>query len=266
MTGCGKYGKDIMKITAAAGTNVGRIRKNNEDNFYINGFYKENTEDKNYIHTDDKRHHAYTYAVCDGVGGAEFGELASLFAVEELYEYDGRQLEENFAAYIEAVNRRICDRVVKNGGKRMGSTAALLFIKGKDANICNIGDSRVYLIRDGEMTRLTHDHTRMQSMIDSGLIKDEEEIAKDHVLTQFLGVFPEEFRLDPYIGKVRIKSKDIFLLCSDGLTDMVPEEEIRQILLDSASESAEEKTKNLISAALGAGGRDNITTIVVMVK
>ena len=124
----------------------------------------------------------------------------------------------------------------------------------------------MYLIRDGEMTRLTHDHTRTQSMIDSGLIKGEEEIAKDHVLTQFLGVFPEEFRLDPYIDKVRVKSKDIFLLCSDGLTDMVPEEEIRQMLLDSASESAEEKTKNLISAALGAGGRDNITTIVVMVK
>ena len=257
-----------MKITASAGTHVGRVRNNNEDNFYINGFYKKHTDDDSCFFTDEKPHYSYTYAVCDGVGGAEYGELASLYAVEGLKTFDGRKLDERISDYIESVNLRICDSVTNNDGRRMGSTVALLFIKGKDATICNIGDSRVYLLRDGELTQLSHDHTRRQSMIDYGLIKNETEKTpvKDHVLTQFLGVFPEEFRLDPHIGEIRLKTNDMILLCSDGLTDMVSEEEIRQILMNTSSGSAEEKVKDLICAAVNAGGRDNVTTIVVMAK
>ena len=253
-----------MKITASGRTHLGRVRKNNEDNFYINGFYKKHTDEESCSYTEDRSHINYTYAVCDGVGGAEAGELASLYAVEELKEFDNRNLDERFPDYIEAANRHICDWIRNNDGKRMGSTAALLFIRGTDASYCNIGDSRVYLLRDGELTRLSHDHTRGQSMIDYGLIKSEKEQVRDHVLTQFLGVFPEEFKLNPHIGTVELKEKDILLLCSDGLTDMVTEEEIRQKLMDTALRNAEEKVNALICAAVNAGGRDNVTAVVVM--
>ncbi len=257
-----------MKITASAGTHRGRVRSNNEDNFYINGVYKKHTDDDSYYFTDEKPHFAYTYAVCDGVGGTEFGELASLYAVEGLKSFDGRKLDEKISDYIESVNRRICDIISNNDGRQMGSTIALLYVKGKDATICNIGDSRVYLLRDRELTQLSHDHTRRQSMIDYGLIKKETEkvLVRDHVLTQFLGVFPDEFRLDPYIVKVRLKTNDMILLCSDGLTDMVSEEEIRKILMNISAGSAEEKVNDLICAAVNSGGRDNVTAIVVIAK
>ena len=255
-----------MKITASGGTHIGRVRSNNEDNFYINGFYKKNTYDGSCLFTDEKPHFSYTYAVCDGVGGAEFGELASLYAVEGLKAFDGRKLDERLSEYIESVNQRICDCVSNNDGKRMGSTLALLFIKGKDAYVCNIGDSRVYLLREGKLTRLSHDHTRRQSMIDYGLIKNESEPVKDHVLTQFLGVFPEEFKLDPHIKRVRLKAKDTILLCSDGLTDMVSEEQIRESLINTSSGGAEEKINDLICAAINAGGRDNVTAVIVMAE
>ena len=254
-----------MIITATAGTHEGCVRKNNEDNFYINGFYKKDTDTNSCIYSDDNPRDSYTYAVFDGVGGAAFGELAALYAAEELYEYDDRQLDEQFSDYIETVNSRICGSISENGGMRMGSTAALVFIKDRDASVCNIGDSRVYLFRKGELTQLSHDHTKRQSMFDFGLIGNDQEkaAARGHILTQYLGVFPEEFRLDPHIERRQLETGDYLLLCSDGLTDMVSDEAIRDILSRGDSAETEELAEELIREAVGNGGRDNITVVVV---
>ncbi|MDO4868838.1 MAG: SpoIIE family protein phosphatase [Bacillota bacterium] len=257
-----------MRIDAAAVTHVGLKRENNEDNFYINGVYKKDVTEDICICGDTKRRKSYTYAVCDGVGGVDFGELASLHSVEELVNFDGKDLADRFADFIQAANDRICLDIKANGGKRIGSTAALLFITKKRAGICNIGDSRVYLFHEDELKQISHDHTRRQRMIDSGEIVENsgEPAVKDHMLTQFLGVFPTEFKLEPHIVRnIRIKKKDIFLLCSDGLTDMVSDESLREIIRDNAAESSEKIVNELIHAAIQNGGRDNITAIVAKV-
>lgn len=255
-----------MKITASAGTHIGCVRDNNEDNFYINGFYKKNVADESCIYSDDQTRDAYTYAVCDGVGGVESGEFASLYAAEELAGFNHADLDGRFREYINAVNQRICDDIMANKGRRMGSTVALLFIAGEEASVCNVGDSRVYLLREDELTQLSHDHTRQQSMIDFGMIDREKarSSGKDHVLTQFLGVFPEEFILDPYIeSKIKVRPGDIFLLCSDGLTDMASDDIIKQVIKAKASETAETIVNELIFTAIGNGGRDNVTALIV---
>lgn len=256
-----------MKITASAGTHKGCVRGNNEDNFYINGFYKEKTDEDHCVYSDDKQRSFYTYAISDGIGGAECGELASLYAAEELLKFDGDKLDENIHCYVEAVNKRICDHINENGFKGMGTTLALLFIKGMEAFVCNIGDSRVYLLRENELKQITHDHTRLQSMIDFGLINDEKEKGsyKAHVLTQHLGVFPEEFKLDPFMDRVSAKKDDVFILCSDGLTDMVTDEEIKEILMNNLSRKAEDSVNDLIITAVKNGGTDNVTAVIVKV-
>lgn len=255
-----------MKITAAAGTNVGRIRNNNEDNFYINGFYKKDVNQDNCVYADDNNHESYTYAVCDGVGGVALGEIASLLSIERLMEYDVPGLTQRIGEYVEAANADVCNSIKENGGKRMGSTLAMLAIENDKATICNLGDSRIYLIRDGEMEQLSHDHTRLQRMIDAGIISksDDTLLKKDHVLTQFLGVFPEEFILNPHLNRdIELQDKDIFLLCSDGLTDMVEEEELKNMINDLSDHKPGEVVDQLICKALEGGGKDNVTVVIV---
>lgn len=259
----------MIKVTAAAGTHVGKVRDNNEDNFYINGFYKEDVEEENCIYADDREHDVYTYAVCDGVGGAEFGELASLHAVETLKDYDGADIQDRMEEYVAAANDRICRDIKDNQGKRMGSTLTLLTIRDGKTRFCNVGDSRIYSMRNGTFTRLSHDHTRLQKLIDSGKIdvKDGRPLKKDHVLTQFLGVFPHELILDPYIDEIReLCDGDLFLISSDGLTDMVPDDHLGQLLLEHGSKTPEEIVKALIDTAVENGGRDNVTAIIVKVS
>jgi len=132
-----------------------------------------------------------------------------------------------------------------------------------------LGDSRVYLLRDKQLTCLTTDHTEVNRLKELGLINDEE--AKNHPrrhgLTQHLGMFPDDMKISPYFAQVvEAKAKDIFILCSDGLTDMLDDEKICQIAVSASKKGAETVVKNLSQEALAAGGRDNVTIIAVCVK
>ena len=258
------------RISAAAGVNVGKRRENNEDNLYFNGVYM----------TEQTREHSASlrlecsdarqlYAVCDGMGGEQHGELASLLAIEMIHRYarsikndTKTNIDEQIKSCIFEANYSICQAQIKHGMKRIGTTLALLAVNGKTVNTYNVGDSRVYLLREGKLTQLSEDHTYVEGIVKLGGLTPEQ--AKTHpqrnLLTQFLGINPAEMIIDAHRNTLKMKPKDIFLLCSDGLSDAVDEGEMCRILTESGN-SAEAVTK-LVDEALRIDGRDNITVIV----
>jgi len=254
-----------MKLKSAAATHVGKIRTNNEDNYFLNGIYKKDICENIRRDESEKQKKRNIYAVCDGVGGEEAGERASLLAVETLSEHE----REDVLKYIENANKNICCEIKKQKGIRMGSTLALLKVEGNKAETYNVGDSRIYIFREGKLKQLSKDHTRVQQMVDAGILsRDEIKKSKErHVITQHLGIFPYEFVLSPYVIKnMLIKPGDIFLLCSDGLTDMLEDDEIRRILSYCKNELPIVAVNNLILSSLDKGGKDNITVIIVKVE
>ena len=244
-------------------TDVGRLRKNNEDNCYLNGEYKRTPELTEW-NKQDTVYESGIFAVCDGMGGEEFGERASLFAVEILKEYHKKDFEKYASEYVKRVNEKICDFIDENNGVRTGTTLALVYINDDKAICYNIGDSRIYLYRNKKLIKLSEDHTRVSQLVKMKIITEQQaETHPDkHVLTQHLGIFPEEMVIQPYISKVEgIKNDDIFVICSDGLTDMLNDTDIRKYLSKKAS--AQENAKTLLNAALERGGRDNVTVGVI---
>lgn len=257
-----------MKIESAGGTHVGKIRVNNEDNFYINGYYKKDVTENIKAVEDNIERQRYTYAICDGMGGESLGELASLRAVQALSVYDSESLQHLVTAFVDEANQEICKEIEKNHGKRMGTTLAMLIINHEKAEICNIGDSRVYQLRNARLKQLSQDHTRVQNMVEVGIISREE--AKNNklknILTQHLGIFPNEFIIEPYIRKdIILRQGDLFLLCSDGITDMITDCELEQLLIAYKEDSPKKIVHELVCQALKSGGKDNISAIVVKI-
>ncbi len=270
-----------LKFSCAAVTNVGKVRKNNEDNFYFDGVTVSeeainSMTDESIVHSSENGAKGGLYCVCDGMGGESYGEVASQIAVSTLCEFgekfaqtDRGKLKDIITQYAELANERICEKITEFGVNRIGTTYALLSFIGSTAYISNIGDSRVYHIRSGNIKQLTRDHTEIAYYIAAGIITAEE--AKNHPrrhgLTQHLGMFPDDMKISPYFTQVvEAKAKDIFILCSDGLTDMLDDEKICQIAVSASKKGAETVVKNLLQEALAAGGRDNVTIIAVCVK
>ena len=253
----------MMRLGCCFLTDVGKLRKNNEDNFYCNGNYKENPDDLVYEKID-LIYGGGIFAVCDGMGGEEYGEKASLLAVETLKEFEETDINKTIDEYVNAANEKICDLITENNGTRSGTTLALVYIKDGYANCYNIGDSRIYLIRNKKIQQISEDHTRSMQMIKMGILTKEQAMNhKDrHVLTQHMGIFPDELIIQAYKSEpIKIKNKDVILLCSDGLTDMVSDDEIINIICNDMS--SEESAELLIKAALENGGKDNVTVGVI---
>jgi protein phosphatase len=258
-------------ISAAASVNMGRLRANNEDNLYFNGLFlteqtREQPAEFEIVCGDNRQF----YAVCDGMGGEQYGELASLLAVETIHKYAEYMKRETAAktaelieSCIQEANNAICEAQRMQGSSRIGTTLALLVAEGKTADIYNVGDSRVYLLRDGKLKQLSEDHTSVMNAIKMGILRPEE--AKTHPsrnkLTQYVGISPAEMVIVAHKNTVKIKKKDIFLLCSDGLSDMIDESEMQRILNETGR--PDEAARQLMDAALYRGGKDNVTVIVV---
>ena len=263
-----------LVVTAAACVNVGRLRGNNEDNLYFNGmFLTEQTREQPAALDSLCEDNRQFYAVCDGMGGEQFGELASLIAVKTIHRYasylrsePGLDMERLIAQCIYEANDEICAAQKSRGSARIGATLALLVFEGKKASIYNIGDSRVYMMRRGDFSQLSQDHTSVANAVRMGIVSAEE--AKTHPhrnrLTQYVGINPSEMIIEPYRIMVKTKKKDVFLLCSDGLSDMVDESEIRSILFETSRPA--EAARQLVDYALINGGKDNITAIVVAIS
>jgi len=205
--------------------------------------------------------------VSDGMGGAAAGELASHIFVETALGIFSNSAEvteeENMErvrkAFVKA-NEQILAHVKKNLHHRgMGCTGELLAFSNGGFVIGHIGDSRTYRLRNGKLKQLTHDHSLVQNQLDKGMITQAEARKHPHrnVIHKALGI---DDHLYPDILSGSTCTKDLFLLCSDGLTDMIEDEAISQILDSEITLSR--KADNLIEAALDAGGKDNVTVLL----
>ncbi len=229
-------------------TDVGLVRSNNEDTFIVN-------------------HQAGYCLVADGMGGAAAGETASRIFAQTAQEIFAAKAPVDEQAIIESVQstfRQANDRILAHVAKwpehqGMGCTAELLAFTGAGFVIGHMGDSRTYRFRQGAFKQLTKDHSLVQDQIDQGLITQEQ--ARTHsmrnVILRAVGVRPSP-ALDTLRGPVY--PGDIFLLCSDGLTDMIDDREINHIL--GMESDLNLKTEHLVDLAKKAGGKDNITVVL----
>lgn len=254
----------MLQLNYALRSDAGRLRDNNEDNFYWNGQYRQDVRCMNSVldgtAVPDRQILA---AVCDGMGGEACGELASLMAVRHLHPCPFDAVKETAEKSISAANDEICAEM-KQCRRRMGTTLAALYLDEGQAIACNIGDSRVYLFRDGSLHQLTRDHSKACRLVSMGILTEEEarNHPSKHELTQHLGIFPEEMLLEPEFSEpLEVHPADLFLLCSDGLTDMVDDKEIAKLLSLRTDVSC--KADALLRTALDHGGRDNITILLL---
>ena len=254
-------------VDGAARTHTGRVRSNNEDNFYLQGRYREDVEqgeDEAVCRASDRR---FLAAVADGMGGEEQGGKASLLAVRALKPCSFGEISSQAAAAVDEANREICEEIENQGGRRMGSTLVSLYMDEGKAVCCNVGDSRAYLLREGKLSQLSVDHNKAGRMVELGVLTPEQAARHPsrHELTQHLGIFADEMVIEPAVSQtVELEDGDLFLLCSDGLTDMVSMEDLKAVL--SGGVSPQEMAKELVRLALAGGGRDNVTVIVLQIR
>lgn len=262
----------MYKFRYAAITHQGNVRAKNEDNFYIDGKWKRD-EDENYCQTVGSAENRLLAAVCDGMGGRAKGERASFLAVETMEEYEQYikekkvpEFQKDPMTYVNEANIRIC-KEIKKQGTAMGSTLSVLEFVSDFVTAGNLGDSRIYQMRDNILSQLSKDHTVVARMVRMGQITPEEADTHPmrHRITQHLGIEPEDMILEPAMaGPIKIKTNDKYLICSDGLTDMVGDYEIAEILNEETALKG--VAENLVQHALAAGGKDNVTVILIEVR
>ena len=251
----------IYMLEAACGCNTGRVRGNNEDNFYFSGFHLQSdnaglTEIESYQRLLKS---GTGFAVFDGMGGGDFGELASYEAAKHMYEvFESFEKPKSVHDFLKTMclnmNRKVFAKEQEMNNFRMGSTVAGIYFQRGYAYVFNLGDSRVYCLRDNEFMQISCDHSDAQYLKQKGIT------SRKPRLTQYLGIDPEELQLEPYITKLKFKKGDRYLLCSDGLTDMLTNFDIAEILLNYGS--VKNCTNYLIQSALDNGGKDNVTAIL----
>ncbi len=222
-------------------TDTGRQRRANEDSAFVR---------------------APLFVVADGMGGAQAGEVASGIAVE-VFEQGFPETgspEERLASRVREANHRIYERSrAEHGREGMGTTLTAAYLDDAHLAIAHVGDSRAYLFRDGELTRLTRDHSLVDELVRQGKITEEQAAGHPQrsIITRALGPEPD-VEVDTFTYSVH--AGDVLLLCSDGLTSMISEERVAEVL--SSATSLEEAGNRLIDEANEAGGRDNITVVL----
>ena len=244
---------DSFSFNYAAVCSPGLHREKNQDNLWCGGVYLEceNNGLAKTIHGSEDAEKQPIFAVFDGLGGETDGEQAAWIAAFTFDRFLVNRINKCRKTFLreafDSMNDAVCSYAISNRINQMGATAVVLFIKENVVSVCNLGDSRAYLYRKGELTLLSKDHvSRFES-------------AGKPYLTQFLGISQDEFMIEPFVYEIAFRKGDRYLLCSDGLTDMVSETEISSVL--SLYDRPARVAENLLKAALAAGGRDNITVI-----
>ena len=242
----GRAGADAVQGTSAslswgARSDVGLVRGHNEDSFLIQ---------------------APLFAVCDGMGGHAAGEVASAIAVRTIAEKAPAGADDVLlGAAVEAANTAVIQGAEDGVGKPgMGCTASCCLLEEGKMSVAHVGDSRIYLLRRGTIVRVTHDHSYVEELVDSGQITADE--ARTHpsrsIITRALGSDPDMYA-DHF--SLEVSNGDRVILCSDGLSSMIPDSEIEALAVSSAT--PQQAADNLVAAALTAGGLDNVTVVVV---
>jgi len=246
------------KISSACISNIGKVRENNEDNFCFDGIIMneknkgvKNILTKNFSSNDNK-----VFAIFDGMGGHDNGERASYLASLTLKEKkDKNKIDWN--DFVFNANDRICSEMIKNK-KRMGSTMAGIQFCDSEVCISNLGDSRIYKLYNDKLEQISEDHT--EAKMSENLRKDNTHKSR---LTQYLGIREDEMIIQPFQKSIEYENIDKILICSDGITDMVSEKVIEDILINNKTV---ECVKQLLNEALNNGGEDNITVMVFEIK
>jgi serine/threonine protein phosphatase PrpC len=230
----------------AVASDTGRRRRRNEDNYVVA---------------------PPLFAVADGMGGAQAGEVASRLAASALEGdgCDGLDGPERIDALIQEANRRIYDRAATDPtASGMGTTMTVALVEGMIVAIGHVGDSRAYLVRGEQMEQLTEDHSLVNELLKSGRLSEEE--AQVHpqrsVITRAVGTDPD---VDVDGFTIEAEEGDVFLLCSDGLTDMVEDEEILE-LVHAHRDDLDKAVRSLVTAANRGGGEDNITAVAFRIS
>jgi len=249
-----------FNIDAACGSHIGKVRLNNLDNFLFDGkcMRLEDDREARAFRCSMKTSSPSCFAVFDGMGGGENGVSAAYIAAKTLMV--SRPFNKNPRQFLKdtckSMQKAVCLESIRIGNHRMGTTAAILFPYMDKLYICNIGDSKVFLIRKGKIKQLSCDHVYRLP---------ERASVKRHkpVLSQYLGIFEDEALIQPYLVEENCMQGDIIVLCTDGITNMVSDMDILEYInMDNCVDSCVEK---LINKALINGGKDNITLIVASV-
>ena len=267
-----------VRVEFGALSHCGLVRTNNEDHYSVMRRYRSREvlltnmpPNSHSIRKDE----AYALAVADGVGGAAFGELASMLALRTGCELTGKafnwnfqlseseiaDLEEKMNVCMQLIHRRLKKEAEANASyEGMGTTLTGALTVGLDAFITHVGDSRAYLSRRGTLHRLTKDQTLAELMASLGLIATVDEAAQrfQNTLVSCLGGNFD--KVDVQTTHVVMEDGDQLLLCSDGLTDMVSDADIASILAHPSAPQV--RCQELIDAALNAGGKDNVTVVL----
>lgn len=268
-----------IQLNIAALTHLGKKRKENQDHYAV--IRRNRTQEvlqsdlpwENIPNVEDESH---LLVVADGIGGTAFGELASRLVIQKIWELtsvsaswvmrfsdlDSQQVRERLQTLSDEVQAHL-DRESQGSQLRldMVTTLTTAYIMGQDAIISHIGDSRAYLFREGELRQLTEDQTLAQKMLKLGYAADQ--VSDFHrVLANYFGTSLSEAP-NFYIHSFELQESDRLLLCTDGLTNELTDEEIRDHL--ATGQEPQEACEELLQAALEQGGRDNITMILAKI-
>jgi serine/threonine protein phosphatase PrpC len=233
-------------------THCGKIREINEDSFHLS-----------------TSHHLYGYAiVADGMGGHQAGEIASQMAVQIVSDFIEQQLQQESVdtqeilyEAIELANQKIYDFALRQQSMLgMGTTIVTAITTNDKFYVAHVGDSRLYLIRNHQITQITEDHSHVQTLVNQGIISADEARfhSKRNIILRALGTEPT-VQID--VSFLEWFPEDLLLVCSDGLSNMLTDQRIVEII--AHSDSYELAVKNLIDAANDAGGDDNITAVIL---
>lgn len=258
-----------MKYNIYVSTDVGKVRKKNEDNFLINTVMRPLEKEELNLRGEDIDE-PILCSVFDGMGGEASGDVASKICAEEgknlfkLVSKSGLLLDESVDMFASNANNKVTKEIENTLRRRGGSTFVMLYIKDLVASVYSLGDSRAYLYRDGKLLQITKDHTLAMKKYEANIYTLEEALssADSHKLTSFIGVDVENQGLvSAKYDKIKLQKNDKFLLCSDGLYDMCSDSEILRMM----SRNSKTISYDLVETALNNGGVDNVTCIVVEV-
>jgi protein phosphatase len=241
------------------GATFKNYRENNEDNFFVNNHYAPENHNDMFVkkHFCDKK--INIFAVFDGLGGEINGEKASYIAAKTLKKY--KKLSE----YYDIANERVTALKPIKSNKIVGTTAVVVEVLNGSFQCSNIGDSRAYLIRNNKIIQLSKDHTSLQMMLSMGAITEEQARKSQfkNVLSQCLGMGDDEYKISPFWGESgALLNGDIILLCTDGLTGSLSDEELKCLILENDKKRI---TTLLYERARQCGAKDNITMLLLYI-
>jgi len=244
----------VYKIEYFYTSHIGKCRKVNQDNFICNNEYlqAQNEGTQGILFGKTVTTTRPLFGIFDGMGGEECGEMAAYLAAREAQDLNEEGKPElELLAYCQRANQSICNYTKEQELSSMGTTAAILWLQKKKIYLCNIGDSKIFRFSNQNLQQISYDHVSIAMP------------GKKPPLTQSLGIPEEELHISPYITTIEYENKDIYLICSDGLTDMLTAKEIAGILQQANRRALAEE---LLQKALNNGGKDNVSFIVLYIE